>query len=323
MNQEERKPYYVDFARSGGVVESSPTRMLPDLVFTERRKSELELQLEQHTRMVQDMLGESAWKGRRLIKTVAMARRVFLDLSLTEHGIVELKDSFYTGWFYTVENGKMYSALREKDDVPLSPHAKKIQPRSYFLLDRKEAESWNRKIKQNPLTIEEVDRLFLSPGIEVHTYYQSLARLNLKELTDRIISITDSFWDFFKTFDRNDKSAAKGEFLRDNLLNLEILKRVHNRSHKAALGEIRESMERNEITVFPIGQGGCVVRYISDLEDKKDKGSRQTTTRTFPLPQNLMRPFQRYGRLGERPMTKGEFETLYRRLVDPNTKLFT
>lgn len=128
--------------------------------------------------------------------------------------------------------------------------------------------------------------------------------------------------DYFSHFGRNDKSINKREFLRDSLLDLEILSRVHARSYKAALTEIRDSMEKSEITVFPLGYERCVVRYISDLEDKKDKGNRQTTTKTLPLPHNLIRHFQRYGRLGERPMTKVELEILYRRLVDPNTKLF-
>lgn len=189
-----------------------------------------------------------------------MARPIFLDLSLTEHGIVELKDNFYTGWFYTVEDGEIYSALRKKDDVPASPYVKQIRLKAYFLLDRKEAESWDERVKRNPLTVEEVDELFLSPGIDTHPFYENLSRLNLRELTDKVTATADSFWVTFKIFDRN-------------------------------------------------------------LQDRKDRGSRQTTTRTLPLPHNPIGHFQRYGRLKERPMTKTEFETLYRRLVDPNTKL--
>lgn len=160
-----------------------------------------------------------------------------------------------------------------------------------------------------------MDVLYTAPGAETHNYYQNLSRLNLKDLTDEIISKTDSFWSTFKTFDRDDRSDAKCKLLRDYLLDLEILDKIHGRSHRAAEAEIRDNMEKNEITVLPLGQDRCAVRYITHV------GNRQTRTRTLPLPHNLMRSFQRYGRLGERPMTKGEFETQYRRLVDPNTKL--
>lgn len=264
--------------------------MLPELVFTGRTKSQLDIELEQHAKMIQEILGESARIGLGLRKTVAMARPVFLALSLPEPGIAGLKDNFYTGWFYTVEGGQIYSAFRKIDNVSPSQYVNLTTRSPYFLLDKTQEEAWNDRIKQNPLTVQEIDELFSSPGLEAHPLHQSLAGLNLKNLTDKVASTKDSFWNGFRQFGRNDISDAKCEFLRDNLLDLEILDRIHGRSYRMALAEVRESMEKNEITVFPLGQEGAVVRYGIDPGN-----SRQTRTRTLPLPHNLMRHFQRYG----------------------------
>lgn len=317
MSTEQRK-HYVDFRETGGVVHSSPTRMLPELVFTGRTKSQLDIELEQHAKMVQETLGFSAWKGVSLARAPQLARPIFLDLSLPFPGLTELKDGFYTGWFYTTEAGIVYSAFRRKDDVPLSPYLNQHQKRRspYFLLDKREAVVWNQKVKQGPLSVGQIDDLCLSSNLQAHPAFQSLAELDIKNLTDIAVSTANSFWNGFKKFDRNDRSSEKIEFLRNNLLNLEILEIVYHFSYRAALKEVRESMERNEITVFPLGQDRCAVRYITDV------GNRQTRARTLPLPHDLIKHFQRYGRLGERPMTKGAFETLYRRFVDPKTKLF-
>lgn len=77
-------------------------------------------------------------------------------------------------------------------------------------------------------------------------------------------------------------------------------------------------MERNEITVFPLGGERCAVRYLVD-----DVRNREAIpARTIPLLHRLIGSFQRYGRLGERPMTETEFERQYRKLVNPHTKLF-
>lgn len=317
MNTEQERKYYVDYRESGGVVHSEPTRMLPELVFTGRTKNQMEIELEQHAKMVQETLGEAANKGRRLERITSFVRRDFLDMSLPSPGIIELKDNFYTGWFYTTESGQMYIAYRgAKDNVPLSKHPIKSRREPYFLLDEKEAEYWSDKVKQNLLTVAEMDQLFLSPGIESHPTYEDLTKLNLKELTNKVGSIADNFWNNLQTFDRNDRGSKKREFFRDNLLELEIHEAVSYYVFITARKEIGESMVKNEITVFPLGQEGCVVRYGTNPEN-----NIQTRTRTLPLPHNLMRHFQRYGRLGEQPMTKREFETLYRRLVDPNTQL--
>lgn len=324
MNQEKRKPYYIDFVGSGGVVEIRPTKVLPELVFTGKIKSQLELELEQHTRMVQDILGESARKGLGIDRQAGIARRELFKLLLPSFpGIVELKDNFYTGWFYTTENGQIYSSDIKKNNGRQSPYMSQNGKPLYFWLDSKQAGVWNQRIKQSPLTIDAISELFKYSGIELHPFYQAIAILDLKELVDKVNSVGDGFWNIFRTFAPDDKSDAKREFLRNNLLDLEILNRVHGRSHRMALAEIRELMERNEITVFPLGQDRCIVRYISDIRDKNKVGGGQATTRTLPLPHNLIRHFQRYGRFGERPMTKEEFEALYRRLVDPNTKLFS
>lgn len=318
MSAEQGRKFYVDFKETGGVVHTQPTRFLPELVLTGRTKSQLDLEFERHAKMVQETLGESAKIGLRLGRAHQLARPIFLDLSLPFPGLTELKDNFYTGWFYTIEDGKIYSAFRKKDDVPLSLYLNQNRRAPYFLLDGKEAMMWNQRIKQGPLSLDRVDDLDLSPSVQAHPFFKSLAGLDIKELTDLASSIADNFWGEFKTFDRNDRSSVKREFLRNNLLSLAILGIIHRRSHRAALAEVREGMERNEITVFPLGQGTCVVRYLTD--DVRNKSS--IPARTIPLSHNLIRHFQRYGRLGERPMTAREFETLYRRLVNPSTKLF-
>lgn len=318
--EQENSPLYVDFRETGGVVHSRPTRLLPELVLTGRTKSQLDIELEQHGRTVREILGVSARIGLSLARAPQLARPIFLDLSLPFPGLTELKDNFYTGWFYTTEDGKIYSAFRKKDDVPLSPYLNQNQKRRapYFLLDRKEAMIWNQRIKQGPLSVERVDDLDLSPSVQAHPFYKSLAGLDIKELTDLASSIADNFWGEFKTFDRNDRSSIKSEFLRNNLLNLAILDITHRRSYRAALAEVREDMERSEITVFPLGQSTCAVRYLIDYVRNKSS----IPARTIPLPHNIMRHFQRYGRLGERPMTERELERQYRTLVDPKTKLF-
>lgn len=312
-----RNKYYVDF-KEGGVVHSSPTRLLPELVFTGRIKSQLDIQLEQHAKMVQEILGESAYEGSRLGKTVHVARPIFIGLSLPFPGLIELRDSFYTGWFYTSESGKMYSALHKKDNISLSPHVRQARRIPYFLLDKAQATLWDERIKQGQLSVEQIDELFLSPGIDAHASYESLSRSNLKELTDKVVVTADSFWIAFETLDRNDRSITKRDFLRNNLIDLVILDQIHDRSHRVALAEVRELMERNEITAFPLGGETCIVRYLTD--DARNRVS--IPARTISIPHRLMGSFQRYGRLGERPMTAKEFERQYRTLVDPKTKLF-
>lgn len=320
MSERQEGKYYVDFRESGGVVHREPTRMLPELVFTGRTKSQLKIELEQHAKTVEESLGESAWEGRNLGRITQIVRREFLGLFFPSPEIIKLKDDFYTGWFYTTEDEQTYAAFKAEANVSQSPYVRHTR-RAYFLLDRTEAEFWNERVKQNPLTVEEIDKLFLSPGLEAHPSYQSLSRLNLRDLTNKIGSTTDSFWNTLRTFDRNDRSDTKREFLRENLLDLEILNQIHYRSHSVVEGEVRNSMEKSEITIFPLGQERGVVRYISDITGRYNIGSSKLTTKTLPMPHNLIRHFQRYGRLGERPMTRAEFETLYRRLVDPNTKL--
>lgn len=133
MNEREGENlYYVDFRESGGVVHSEPTRMFSELVFTGRTKSQLEIELEQHAKMIKETLGQSAQKGRSLGKTVQIARPVFLDLSLPSPGIIELKDNLYTGWFYTAENGQVYAAFRGSDNVDQSEYVKSVKRRPYF-----------------------------------------------------------------------------------------------------------------------------------------------------------------------------------------------
>lgn len=199
MNQQENQPYYIDFARSGGVVESKPTTMLPELVFTGKIKSKLENELEQHAKMVQETLGESARKGLGLRRTTGAIRPIFLDLSLPLPGLTELKDNFYTGWFYTAEAGQRYSAFRKRDDVSFSQYVLLSRREPYFLLDKTEAALWDERVKQEPLTVEQIDELFLSPSIDVHPSYESLSRSNLKELTDTVTATADSFWTTFHT----------------------------------------------------------------------------------------------------------------------------
>lgn len=183
MTSENRNKYYID-SNTGGVVHSQPTKTLPDLVFTGKNKSPLDLQLEQHARIVQEVLGESFDVGSRLKQTGGIIRTVFVGLSLPLPGLAQLKDNFYTGWFYTTEEGTVRSAFMKNKGKHPSLSVNYGRRDSYFMLDEQEVEFWNSRMK-SPLSIEEVKQLFSSPGLEAHPYCQILTELGLKELTRR------------------------------------------------------------------------------------------------------------------------------------------
>ena len=222
--------------QAGGAAHSRPTRFLSELAISGSTRIQ---EPQNRTRTAEEILKESARIGYSLLRAVRTARPAFIDLSLTEPGIVELEDNFYTGWFYTVEAGGKYSAYRNIDNVSASPFVNKKRRPPYFLLDKSEAIEWDQSIKKGPLSIDLVDGLCLSPGIEAHPYYQSLAGLDLASLTDIASSLEESFWNEFLAFGPSDKSEAKRELLRINLLDLVMLETIHRRSYRAALREAR------------------------------------------------------------------------------------
>lgn len=113
-------------------------------------------------------------------------------------------------------------------------------------------------------------------------------------------------------------SDAKREFLRENVIDLRILKQAHTPLHAATLAKVTKQMEDNEITMFPLGNDKCIVRHFT-TDDLANKAS--LLGRIYHIPSSISQRFQRYGRLGQRPMTKTEFEALHRQHADPNTRL--
>jgi len=73
-------------------------------------------------------------------------------------------------------------------------------------------------------------------------------------------------------------------------------------------------MKHDGVTVLPLTQDECIVEYIIG------SGGRTKYKRLY-LPQEHIRFFQRNIRRGEKPMTFGEFNSLYIQLVDSDTEL--
>src|SRR3989344_4017244 len=315
--RQEGKPYYVDFRESGGVVHREPIKNFPEIVLTGRTKSELDSEFEKKIEMTRSTMGEASNKGRSIGKSRHIARSRLLELSLPNPGFIELEDNFYTGWFYTHENGQVFSAFGGKrDGIQISRTVSENGHGAYFLLDEVEAERWSDRLSNpNPLTVQELRRLLSFPGLEAHPMNGELNKLNLNDLTGRVSEEADGFWENFRKYDRDDKSDEKLDLLKSNLLNLEVLGRVHNESYKEARSEIGEIMKRSQVTVFPLGREGCMVRYIADSESGEER------IRSFPIPHDRVNHFHRYGRLRQKPMIREEIEAQYRTLVDPNTKL--
>lgn len=311
-----RTVYYTEYSRKAGsgIVETSPTRVLPELVLTGRNKTDYEVELEAHARMVEEVMGQAAHKGRNLEKTRNFAKLKLFELSLSAPGIVGLKDNYYTGWFYTSEDGQVYSAFRQTENVPSSQYLRDKPFSPFFLFDNQQANTWNERLKENPLTVEKIEELRAFSSINDHPSYGELSKLNLEQLVGKVTSSTDDFWKTFRSIEASD-IEGKREFLKSNLLDLSILDIVGRQSYRTALAEIKTSMATNGLTVFPLGTDGSVVGYIVG----KGGGMKY---RTLPLPHEKIRHFQRYGALNELPMTQSEFIHWYKKLVDPNTHLF-
>lgn len=312
MLEEQTNLYYVDFKETGGVVHTRPTRVLPELVLTGKKKSELEIRLENYFRSIRSTLGEASKLRRGIRQSEGITRRYLFDLLLPSPGLVYLTDGFYTGWFYaTGRDGKTHVAFRNRkiDDMEDYRH---IYFRPYFLLDERKASELDLLLK-SPLSEEEVDALRNFPHERAHPLYRNLISLSLEDFCKFSRAFFDNYHDRARELLKENKSEERTEYGRENLLKIAIANDGMAFLYRGALSDIKKNMEVTGITVFPLTEEGCVVAY------RVGNGIRY---RTYPLPHTHIKHFQRYRILGERPMTFEEFRQDYLKMVNNNPSLF-
>jgi len=148
----------------------------------------LEEKVEGELQEIKAILPEAAVLGRSLQITHHLTRRRLFDQILPSPGLIDIGDNFYTGWFYINENGRTFITFRGREIEEVASHYyPKLSP--YFLLKKEEANMWNSRLKDGPLTTEEVDRLRKFQHEDSHPLYQSLFNLILEDYVKSMLNL--------------------------------------------------------------------------------------------------------------------------------------
>jgi len=316
MSEEQQSVYYVDFKNTGGIVHTTPTRILPELSLTGRIRGELEEQVWKHFQELKRSMGDLARLAKSVVKSESFIKKKLFELELPEPGLIELPDSFYTGWFYIQDGETVFSVAKnlEKDNVPSYRIPRELTGKHYFLLDREEAEMWNSRLKEGPLSSEEFLSLMNTRYLSTHPSFEPVSQLSLEDFINQTRPFLDAFWDKTKRL-MNEAGYTREELvqhLTENALKIAISSTVGHRMYNRTKREIKWQMKNSGLTVYPLEQGAVVAYQIGNGMAYKN----------VPMPQSNFAHFQRYSILGEKPMTFEEFRHDYLTMVNNNPNLF-
>lgn len=311
------KPFHVDLTT--GLVHTRPLRdlQIPISVGVTSEQEAARL-AESQFRQVRINLAETGRLG-RFLKSVHHVARIKLQRAyLPEPGLVQLDDTYYTGW-YLVDDGITMSVYRKSRATEgqkyneyqgISSRRTDISKGGpNFQLTPAEADYWQKQITSGPLTLSQANLLEQTPNATSHPLYSQLMALALPVQIQVITAEAEGYYERGKVLEQAGDRAAEAEYVKSNLLKLAIFDIVSKQFYKEALSAVIEKMEESATTVFPLGRDAAVVGY---------RVARHMAYRVVAMPQDKTHLFQRYGVLKQPPMSKEEFVRNYHKLVDPN-----
>lgn len=246
-------------------------------------------------------------------KSEHFARHRLFDISSPMPGFIGLPDSFYTGWFYLNDKGKVFSVNRNriKEGIPLYCLIGDERRKLYFNLEKETAISWDSIFKKRPISRTEFKHLLEEPGLEAHPRYRVVLKTSLSEYAPESKTFLDGFWKNTKhLLDHGTKEELAG-YLKENILELAMTNMMSNRLYRRILNGIAKSMEASDITVYQIDGQLAVVAY---------ERNGKTVFRSIYMPREYLGLFQRH--LNKDPMSYEEFKRNYLRTVKSDSPLF-
>ena len=314
--------YYIDFARSGGVVSSGVlTDPFEDasrspLILSSTHRVSNETRVAAYSERIKGITSQAARLPISANRTLVFARKRLRELVPAQERFISLGSGYYYSQF-TVEqpnsigtNGQQIEGATDSPTLSWEPGKASIN--QIFQLDQSAYHEWSKRIGAEQTTFDEyVSLKKVSANETSHPLYNEMLKARLIDRIKESYAFLDTFWGDFKVMLDNGESTSQEDYLRANLLHIALIQRIAPNDKAKVLSEVVRIMDNIGITALSVGNGAVIGYRIGDT----------MRYRSLPIPEDKVGLFQRYRALKEKPLTEDQALNMYNTMVSPEKRL--